>query len=113
MARIIAQLNEHTDIVIIDTPPLLAVTDASLLARQADAMLLVIEAGRNHAPVCKRGQEILEQIGIQPIGVVLNRFASKHSGGYYYYYQNYYYPSGNGRKPQQEKPSILDRWRRR
>lgn len=112
MDKLIAQLREQADVVIFDSPPLLAVTDASLLARRVGATLMVIEAGRNRRQACQRGQEILEQIGVKPLGVVLNKLTSRHSGGYYYYYQNYYYPSINGREAQKKRQSILKRIRR-
>jgi non-specific protein-tyrosine kinase len=112
MDNLITKLKEQADVIIFDSPPLLAVTDASLLARRVGATLMVIEAGRNRSHACQRAKEILEQVGIEPLGVVLNRLTSKHSGGYYYYYQNYYYPSQrNGRdKPSKKKWTSIIKW---
>jgi capsular exopolysaccharide synthesis family protein len=110
MQKLITRLKELVDIVVFDSPPLLVVTDASLLARQVEATLLVVEAGRNRAHICQQARERLSWIGVEPVGVVLNKQASKHHGGYYYYYQNsYYHPSPNGREKQSKRRSFL-RW---
>jgi succinoglycan biosynthesis transport protein ExoP len=112
MDKLMTKLKEQADVIIFDSPPLLAVTDASLLARRVGATLMVIEAGRNRNHACQRAKEILEQVGIEALGVVLNRLTSKHSGGYYYYYQNYYYPSQrNGQnKPSKKKWTAIIKW---
>lgn len=98
MKQLVAELTEQCDLVIFDSPPLLVVTDASLLAAQVDGALLVIEAGKTRSQVCLRSQEIVEQIGGKLLGVVLNRFNPRRdaSYGYGYYYYNYYYGE-NGR----------------
>ncbi len=110
MASLMERLKQLADVVIFDSPPLLAVTDARLLVRRVDAMLLVLEAGRNRVQGCLRAKEILKQINVEPLGVVLNRLTSKHSGGYYYYNYHAYYPAGtNGRRPQKKERPLLKR----
>jgi non-specific protein-tyrosine kinase len=94
--RLIIQLTEQADIVIVDSPPLLAVTDASILASHVAATLLVIDAGHTRREVCQRGKEILERIGVRPLGVILNRFDPKWRAGYKYGYYNYYSTGNSG-----------------
>jgi len=94
MERRIDQLSKEADVVIFDSPPVLAVSDPSILARRIEVMLLVIQAGRTRSDVCQRARAILEQVGVTPLGVVLNKFNPKHESGYGYSY--YYYYANNG-----------------
>lgn len=87
MAALIEELKEQADIVIFDTPPLLAVIDAALLAHVCDATLLVVAAGSTRAGALKISRDQLAQSGARLLGTVLNRVSSTHSG----YYQPYYY----------------------
>lgn len=99
MAWLLDQFTQQADIVIIDSPPLLAVTDSSILANKVDATLLVIESNRTHAQACDRALTILKQVGANPpIGLVLNKLKSA-SLGKGYYYQQYYYSSYHSHKP--------------
>ena len=83
----------HYDYVIVDTPPLGLVTDASIIAHQCDASILVIEAGAIKRRAVKKIQERLEQTGAKFLGVVLNKVDVKanHYGAYGAYgsYGNY------------------------
>ena len=83
----------HYDYVIVDTPPLGLVTDASIIAHQCDASILVIEAGAIKRRAVKKIKERLEQTGAKFLGVVLNKVDVKasHYGAYGAYgsYGNY------------------------
>ncbi len=103
MGQVIAQLVEQADMVLFDTPPLLAVTDASILATRVGGIILVIDAVRTRSEVCQRGKEILERVGVTPLGVVLNRFNPKRDAYYGGYGYNKYYSSDNGRVPHQKR----------
>jgi non-specific protein-tyrosine kinase len=92
MESLLAQLREHADIVIIDSPPLLPIADASILATLVDATIFVIEAGRTSSRFCQQGQEILARLGVKPLGVVLNKFEPQNSGNGHYYAHHYYPP---------------------
>ncbi|MGG2954442.1 CpsD/CapB family tyrosine-protein kinase [Geobacillus stearothermophilus] len=86
MAQCLEQLYETFDLVIFDTPPVLAVTDAQVLANQCDGTVLVIESGRTEIEAAVKAKELLEAANAKLLGVVLNK--RKHrDGGYYYYYQ--------------------------
>lgn len=86
MAALVHSLSQHADVVIFDSPPLLAVADATLLARMCDAMLLVVLADATRADLLKRASEQILQSGINLLGVVLNRVAGSRDSYYHYYY---------------------------
>lgn len=90
MAGLLKQLKKEADIVVFDSPPSLAVADASVLATQADAVLLVADAGRTRRKLAREAVERFEQVGAHPLGVALNRL-KEGRGGYYYYYHYHYY----------------------
>jgi capsular exopolysaccharide synthesis family protein len=88
MADLIRSLTSQADMIVLDSPPVLAVADATLLARTCDATLLVVLAEATQSEVLKRAKNQIEQAGSHLLGVVLNRVSS--SSGGYYYYQKYY-----------------------
>jgi capsular exopolysaccharide synthesis family protein len=72
MERIIARLRDEADVVLFDTPPVLAVTDAAVLAARVDGVLLVFAAGRTRRERARRAREMLEKVKAHIVGVVLN-----------------------------------------
>jgi Mrp family chromosome partitioning ATPase len=72
------------DIVIIDTPPVLSVSDALAVARQSDATLLVVRADHTRREAVRQSANALRQGGIRLLGVTLNRKKMKNHNGYYY-----------------------------
>ena len=79
------------DVVLLDTPPTLVVADALILATQCDATLIVCSAGETNWQAVDRCSEALEGVGVDIIGVLLNRFDAKAAyGGYKYGYGNEY-----------------------
>ncbi|HLP15725.1 MAG TPA: polysaccharide biosynthesis tyrosine autokinase [Bacteroidota bacterium] len=92
MKDFIGQMKQRYDIVLFDAPPLLAVTDAAVLATEADGVLLVASAGETHAAGLERIAEFLDSVGVKMLGVVLNRFdAKKAYGNSYSTYASYHY----------------------
>ena len=85
-AALFAELRERGNIILVDSPPLLPVADASVVVRHVDATLLVASAGTTRRRHVVRSQEILEQIGASVVGVTLNRAGSGESYGKYQYY---------------------------
>ena len=77
------------DRVILDSPPLLSVTDATILGRLADGVILVVRAGSNSGKIAVFCREKMEHVKAHLIGMILNR-ADIHRGQNYYYYQSYY-----------------------
>jgi Mrp family chromosome partitioning ATPase len=90
--------------VIVDTPPVNAVTDASILAASANATILILEQGRTTWPALTHAKQMLDRVGANTIGVVVNKVRAT-SGSYYYGYGNYGAPTSNGRGPKESKPA--------
>ncbi|KYD19064.1 Tyrosine-protein kinase EpsD [Parageobacillus caldoxylosilyticus] len=85
MEQCIQQLYNEFDLLIFDTPPVLAVTDAQILAHQCDGTVLVIESGGTEIEAAVKAKELLEAANAKLLGVVLNK--RKYRQGQYYYYQ--------------------------
>ncbi|RPI53645.1 MAG: polysaccharide biosynthesis tyrosine autokinase [Chloroflexi bacterium] len=85
MHHLIECLEHEADLIIFDTPPTIPVSDATVLALEADAVLLVVEAGRTRRGAIRRTMEDLQRAGAHVLGAVLNRVTSRPSKGYYYY----------------------------
>ena len=79
--------------VIIDAPPLLAVTDALVLSQIVDGVILVINTGSTRNGEVVQAKAQLDQVGARIIGVVLNRVPTGRGRYSYYYYQHYHYDS--------------------
>jgi capsular exopolysaccharide synthesis family protein len=90
MAQLLADLRRRFDVIVVDAPPLLPVTDAALLAAQADGALLVVRHGRTKREQLHGSVERLRAVGGRLVGVVLNmapqRGNDAHSYGYGYGY---------------------------
>ena len=87
---VLTELREHADLVLIDTPPVLVVADAAILAGQADGTVLVFDSGVTRTDSAKRAVETLGKVGIKPLGAVVNKLDRTKVGRYYYHY-NYSY----------------------
>jgi polysaccharide biosynthesis transport protein len=86
-------LQQHFDWVIIDTPPVMAVTDASIAANLAHGVLFVVGAEMTSRRVAQRAVEQLEMSQARFLGAVLNRVDLEHNA---YYYSRYYRPEYGG-----------------
>lgn len=73
LRRLLAEARAAADVVIIDTTPILAVSDAAFIAPDADAVLLVARSGRTTGEVAERTSELLARLGCAAVGVALNR----------------------------------------
>lgn len=78
------EIAQDVDMVIIDSPPILAVSDPLVIARQTDAALLIVHTGHSRKDALRQSAEALRQGNIRLIGVVLNRQKAKRRSGYYY-----------------------------
>jgi len=76
---------EKYDLVIFDTPPVLAVTDAQVLANKCDGTILVVNSGNTEIEAAQKAKELLQSAKGKLIGVVLNNRKLKESNHYYYY----------------------------
>lgn len=95
MSALIAQLREDYDVVLIDAPPLLPVTDAALIASVVDGAVLVVRHGKTSADQVRGAVERLEGVGAKPVAAVFNMTPAK-TGRY-----GYGYGYGYGYAPQE------------
>lgn len=84
---IMVRLKTIYDMVIIDSPPILSVTDAQLLSKSASGVILVTNVEKNNRDRLNEAKDLLDKAGANIIGVVLNKRAEKHAQDYHYYYQ--------------------------
>jgi capsular exopolysaccharide synthesis family protein len=89
MEKLVHDLRGRFDHVVLDSTPLLLVTDATIISRLADGVLLVVESGVTNRRGLVRAQKILESTGTRILGTVLNKWDAR-AEGYYAYYGSYY-----------------------
>jgi non-specific protein-tyrosine kinase len=111
MVQILDLLNKEYDLVLIDTPPLLSVTDASALAPAMDAVIMVVKPGVTKLSALQQALEQLRAVGAHVLGIVLNEVnPSSRKYGYYYnrYYSKYshYYEHEGGSKQKRTKETA-------
>jgi non-specific protein-tyrosine kinase len=83
MEAVIARLRADVDIVLFDTPPVIAVTDAAVLATKVDGVLLVLQAGKTSRDRARQARQMLEKVKANIVGVVLNNAQVERGYGYY------------------------------
>lgn len=114
----IARMKAEYDVVLLDSPPIIAVTDASILSTLTDAIMLVVNSGKTDQRVLKRSIDLLSQVNTNLIGAVLNGVnISAGYDSYYYYYHYYYYYADTGdkkkssRRSRRKRPRLIDKIR--
>ena len=95
MHEVLQSLRMRYEHIIIDAPPLLAVTDAHILTTMADMVLVIMETGRVPRKLAQRVRESLEMVSAPVCGLILND-KSKKGAEYYSYYSSRYYGYGHG-----------------
>ncbi len=111
MKALLEQLSLLYDRVIIDTPPVVNVTDAAVLCHTAQGVVLVVRSFRTQRDLARRAVEVLANSGGRLLGAVLNNIDMPRGAYYYdsyYYYQQYYYYAEDGRKPKKRKKRERD-----
>lgn len=84
MEELLNELAQTADLVLIDAPPVVAVSDASVLATKVDGVLLVLKAGQTKRDYARRAKEALEKVNAHVVGAVLNNVAADAAmQGYY------------------------------
>jgi capsular exopolysaccharide synthesis family protein len=91
LREIIGALKQRYDTIVFDSPPIIGVSDASVLARSVDAAVLLIQYRRNPQSMVLRAQQIIASLETPLIGVVLNQVPANAGGDYGYYTNNYAY----------------------
>ena len=93
MEEFIERLKADFDIVLFDSPPVIAVTDAAILCSKIDGAFLVVSAGTTNRDAILRAKRLLENVQAQVLGAVLNSvdIGGAYGSSHYYYYYHYYY----------------------
>lgn len=117
MRALLDQLLTQADVVILDSPPITAVSDPIILSTQSDGVLLVLDTKKTRREVARRALEGLRQVNAHVIGALLNRMPTRGSGYYYYYYYyyqgDYYKDEGEGEGKGKDKGKGKGKERRR
>jgi capsular exopolysaccharide synthesis family protein len=90
MVELLEKVAAAYDVVILDAPPVIAVTDAVILAPMVDSVLLVLRARNSRIDMAREARDRLVRTGARSIGVVLNEADIRGDGYYPYYYYSYY-----------------------
>jgi exopolysaccharide transport family protein len=98
MSKLMELLRKSYSRIIIDSPPITAVTDAVVLGRMVDGTVLVIRAGATPRDIVRNGLSQLKGVNSPILGVVLNGVDMDRDGYYYYQYYYYYYGEDGERK---------------
>ncbi|MCA1635358.1 MAG: polysaccharide biosynthesis tyrosine autokinase [Acidobacteria bacterium] len=88
MRKLLYVLSENFTHIIIDSPPAISFTDASILSTMVDGVMLVVHGGRSSRAVVRRAKQQLQDVGAHLFGIVLNNV--KLEANDYYYYNSYY-----------------------
>lgn len=106
MSGLLQELREEFDIVLIDSPPLLPVTDGALIAAQVDGALLVVRHGKTTVDQVGAAQDRLESVGAHTAGVILSMVKSSSSDAYGYGYGYGYAPANEA--PPSKKQDMTE-----
>lgn len=108
MSELIQDVKQRFDLVLVDSPPILGVSDASVLASEVDLTMIVVQHRKLPRNMLLRVKQAVENVGGHVIGVVLNNVDVRSDNQYQYYtsYYTYYAPSD---EPQQSGPALAAR----
>ena len=110
MKELIAELKQRYDFIFFDSPPILGVSDASILASEVDLVMQVIQYRRYPQPMTIRAKQMIEKVGGNFVGMVLNNINMSQDEGYYYYsgyYHDYYYSRDPSEQEAEAKKADL------
>lgn len=111
MEELLHRLEEEADIVVLDTPPTLVVSDANVLAARASGVLMVVNTGSTRRAAVRQAVEGLRKVGANLLGCVLN-MVSPRGGRSSYYYSSYYYSHYYGESGRGKRQGLLGRLRK-
>jgi len=115
MKNLLQALKDRADVLLLDSPPTLAVTDAAVLANEVDGVVLVVDAGETRRGAGQRAVDQLAKVGANLLGVTLNKLSPRRGEDYYYYY---HYSGGGRRRGSRQgwlaglKERLAARWER-
>ncbi len=94
MRRLLKLLSEHFTHIVLDSPPAISFTDASILSTMVDGVVLVVHGGRSSRAVVRRAKQQLLDVGAHIFGIVLNNVKLEAQDYYYAGYYSRYYTEG-------------------
>jgi tyrosine-protein kinase Etk/Wzc len=103
MKKFLLEMRERYDIVLLDSPPIVAVTDSEILSTMVDGTILVVSADTTESELLERSVELIKNDKSFFIGTILNNFSYKNGYGSYYKYYYYYSENSAGGKV---KPKV-------
>jgi capsular exopolysaccharide synthesis family protein len=103
---LISGLEKLRDVIIVDTPPAQALTDALSVAAHSSGVILVVEAGKTNAEQARSVIESLHKVGARVLGVVLNKAKDRQLASYYYYEQINSTPDGVNKQAADEALAV-------
>jgi Mrp family chromosome partitioning ATPase len=98
MGQLIEELSQEADILLFDSPPVLSVTDAAVLAPQTEGALFVVHVGETRRETLRQAVERIQKTNAHVLGVLLNRIKPSHGSYYYYQYYSTYAPDGTRKR---------------
>ena len=99
MKELVAELSRRFEMVFFDSPPVVAVTDAAVLSRNTDGVVLVVQSGATDREAVARAKTLLGNVQANLLGLVLNNIRIESTyGSYHYRYYYHYYDSEDGKK---------------
>lgn len=101
MQQFLNKLYEQFDYVLVDAPPIVAVTDAAVLASRVDGVVMVLDAGSVRPEMAQQAKMLLTAAHANLLGVVLNRVEIEEEHSYYYYYYGSDHEKHKGKRRQQ------------
>jgi len=103
MDKFLQQVMARYGMVLFDSPPVIPVTDAAVLARKLDGVVLVAKSGGTGREAIQRSRILLHNVNAHIFGVLLNEVHIDHMYGAYYYYHDYHYGNGKHKKRRSRK----------
>lgn len=94
MMQVVEDLLKEVEVIVFDSPPVLTVADATILAPRMQGTLLVVESGKTRRAALSQSFERLSNANAHLLGVVINKLNPRRLRGYGYYYKYHYYYSG-------------------
>lgn len=88
MKNFISELKDYFDMILLDAPPVLAVTDAQILSTFSDGVIFVAGYGQAEKQAVAKAKELIDKVGGKIIGVVINKVPNNANNYYYYNYEN-------------------------
>lgn len=104
MDEMLKELKSRFNTILFDSPPVIAVTDAAVMAPHVDGVLMVVNSGGTQREALLRASELLKHVRARVLGVLLNNIQIRNVyGSYYYYYYYHYYYGKDGEKKKKRR----------